>query len=65
MANHGALYLLNEDIIGDEPHWLDSARDLLYIVITFSDQMPPPIYGVGQSWGCVNSESTVPSLFIS
>ena len=37
MPNHGASYLLNEDIVGDEPHWLDSARDLLHIVITFSD----------------------------
>lgn len=52
--NHGASYLLNEDIIGDEPHWLDGARDVLHIVNTFAPQMPPPIYGIGQSWGCVS-----------
>lgn len=53
-TNHGASYLLNEDIIGDEPHWLDNARDLLHMVNTFATQMPPPIYGIGQSWGCVS-----------
>ena len=64
MANHGASYLLNEDIIGDGPHWLDSAWDLLHMVNTFAAQMPPPIYGVGQNWGCVNSESAFPSFHL-
>lgn len=54
VTHHGASYLLNEDIIGDEPHWLDSARDLVHMVNTFAAQMPPPIYGIGQSWGCNN-----------
>ena len=62
-AHHGASYLLNEHIIGDEPHWLDSARDMLHMVNTFAAQMPPPIYGIGQSWGCSNSKSTFPSGF--
>lgn len=52
-AHHGASYLLNEDIIGDEHHWFDSSRDLLQMVNYFQTQMPPPIYGIGQSWGCV------------
>lgn len=54
VSNHGESYLLNEDIIGNEPHWLDSARDMLHMVNTFAAQMPPPIYGIGQSWGCNN-----------
>ena len=54
VTHHGASYLLNEHIIGDEPHWLDSARDLLHMINTFAAQMPPPIYGIGQSWGCNN-----------
>jgi len=54
VAHHGQSYLLNEAIIGDEPHWLDSARDMLHVVNHFQAQMPPPIYGIGQSWGCCN-----------
>lgn len=60
VAHHAASYLLNQDIIGDEPHWLDSVRDMLHMVNLFAAQMPPPIYGIGQSWGCVNSQSTFP-----
>lgn len=54
VAHHGQSYLLNEDIIGDEPHWLDSVRDMLHTVNHFQLQMPPPIYGIGQSWGGTN-----------
>ena len=53
VAHHGASYVLNEDVIGDEPHWLDTSRDLLQMVNTFQTLMPPPIVGIGQSWGCV------------
>jgi len=49
--NTGASYLLNEDLIGDEPHWLDHSRDLYHFINTFQDQMPPPIIGMGESWG--------------
>ena len=52
-AHHGASYVLNENIIGDEPHWFDTSRDLLQMVNHFQTEMPPPIIGVGQSWGCV------------
>ena len=64
VANHAASYLLNEHIMGDEPHWLDATRDLLHMVNTFGAQMPPPIYGIGQSWGCLNSESTLSSVYL-
>ncbi len=53
VAHHSASYVLNEDIIGDEPHWFDSSRDLLQMVNYFQTEMPPPIVGIGQSWGCV------------
>ena len=53
-AHLGQSYLLNEDIIGDEPHWLDPARDIIQMINHFQKYMPPPIYGIGQSWGCVN-----------
>lgn len=52
IAHHGASYILNGDIIGDEPHWSDSSRDLLQMVNYFQTEMPPPIVGMGQSWGC-------------
>ena len=54
VAHHGESYLLNEAIIGDEPHWLDPARDMLHTVNHFQSEIPPPIYGIGQSWGCVH-----------
>jgi pimeloyl-ACP methyl ester carboxylesterase len=61
VAHHSASYILNEDIIGDEPHWFDSSRDLLQMVNYFQTEMPPPIVGVGQSWGCVTL--TMMSIF--
>ncbi|KAL8926301.1 MAG: hypothetical protein Q9208_003023 [Pyrenodesmia sp. 3 TL-2023] len=53
VAHHGASYLLNEDVIGDEPHWYDSSRDMFQMINHFQAQMPPPIIGIGQSWGAV------------
>lgn len=50
-AHFGASYVLNENIIGDEHHWLDASRDLLQIINFLKDEMPPPIYGMGESWG--------------
>lgn len=50
-VHYAASYVLNEHVIGDEHHWLDSSRDLLQMVNYFQSQMPPPIYGMGQSWG--------------
>ena len=52
-AHHSASYLLNEDRIGDDPHWLDSSRDMMQMVNHFQEQMPPPLIALGQSWGCV------------
>ena len=58
VAHHSASYVLNEDVIGDEPHWFDSSRDLLHMVNYFQTEMPPPIVGIGQSWGCVTITMT-------
>ncbi|KAL8792519.1 MAG: hypothetical protein Q9195_004889 [Heterodermia aff. obscurata] len=53
VAHHGASYLLNEDRIGDDPHWLDSSRDMMQMVNHFQELMPPPLVALGQSWGTV------------
>ncbi|KAI4195488.1 MAG: hypothetical protein LQ346_003413 [Caloplaca aetnensis] len=53
IAHHGASYLLNEDVIGDEPHWYDTSRDIFQMINHFQAQMPPPIVAIGQSWGAV------------
>ena len=53
VAHHGASYLLNEDRIGDDPHWLDSSRDMMQMVNHFQELMPPPLIALGQSWGAV------------
>ena len=53
VAHHGASYLLNESVIGDEPHWFDSSRDLMQVINFFQEQMPPPLVAMGQSWGAV------------
>ncbi|KAF2089266.1 alpha/beta-hydrolase [Saccharata proteae CBS 121410] len=52
-AHHGQSYLLNRHSIGDTPHWFDNARDTLHMINTLQHLMPPPIVGIGQSWGCV------------
>ena len=53
VAHHGASYLTNEDVLGDEPHWFDSSRDMFQMINYFQEQMPSPIIGIGQSWGTV------------
>ncbi|KAL8707723.1 MAG: hypothetical protein Q9220_007303 [cf. Caloplaca sp. 1 TL-2023] len=51
IVSSGKSFLLNQDEIGDEHHWFDSARDILQMVNHFHHQMKPPIIGFGQSWG--------------
>ncbi|KAL9071249.1 MAG: hypothetical protein Q9157_005533 [Trypethelium eluteriae] len=50
-ANHGQSYMLNKEVLGDEPGWHDTARDILQMVNSFQDEMRSPILGVAQSWG--------------
>ncbi|KAK4565662.1 hypothetical protein LTR86_003510 [Recurvomyces mirabilis] len=50
-ASNGASYILNKDIIGDQPNWLDYPRDLWQAINHFHAQMPPPLVGIGQSLG--------------
>ena len=52
-AHHGASYLLNENIIGDDPNWYDNSRDMMQMVNHFQELMPPPIIAVGLSWGSI------------
>lgn len=51
MAQMGSSYVLNEDKLADGVSWDDHARDLLYLVNFFRDQMVPPILGIGHSMG--------------
>ena len=60
-VHHGDSYVLNESVIGDEHHWFDPARDLLQLVNHFQNEIIPPVYGLGQSWGCV--ATTMSSIF--
>ncbi|KAL8669125.1 MAG: hypothetical protein Q9168_006277 [Polycauliona sp. 1 TL-2023] len=53
IAHHGASYLLNQDLLGDEPHWLDTSRDMGKMIDYFQEQMPSPIIGITQSWAVV------------
>lgn len=65
-VHHAESYLLNEEVIGDQHHWDDNARDLLQIINYFQAQMLPPIYGIGLSWGVSAlwiASSWHPSLF--
>ncbi|KAF2491918.1 alpha/beta-hydrolase [Lophium mytilinum] len=54
IAWHGASYLLNEHVIGDEPDWFDCVRDILHIANHFQRDLHQPMVGMGQSWGCFN-----------
>ncbi|OCT49507.1 toxin biosynthesis protein [Cladophialophora carrionii] len=51
IASSGQSFLLNQDEIGDEPHWYDAARDITQMVNHFQAEMRPPLVGIGQSWG--------------
>ncbi|KIW69814.1 hypothetical protein PV04_02141 [Phialophora macrospora] len=51
IASSGQSFLLNQDEIGDEPHWYDAARDITQMVNHFQAEMRPPLVGFGQSWG--------------
>ncbi len=46
-----ASYVLNEDVIGEDLNWIDHARHLTHMINYFQKQMPPPIFGMGESWG--------------
>ncbi|KAJ5319953.1 hypothetical protein PENANT_c040G01922 [Penicillium antarcticum] len=50
-ANLGASGVMNEELLGNDPSWLDHSRDLLYMINQFRDEMPRPIIGVGHSMG--------------
>ncbi|KAI9713384.1 MAG: hypothetical protein M1828_001418 [Chrysothrix sp. TS-e1954] len=52
MANQGASGVMNDNLLGDDPCWLDHSRDLLHLINTFSEQMPRPLVGLGHSLGC-------------
>ncbi|RFU35408.1 Acting on peptide bonds (peptidase)/Acylglycerol lipase/Carboxylesterase, partial [Scytalidium lignicola] len=51
IANQGASGVLNEGRLGNDPSWLDHARDLLHMVNHFRKDMPQPLVGVGHSMG--------------
>lgn len=47
----GESYRLNTTLVGDDPHWIDHSRDLYNIINRFGDEMPQPLFGMGESWG--------------
>ncbi|KKY34922.1 putative toxin biosynthesis protein [Diaporthe ampelina] len=51
IAWQGASGVLNEGRLGNDPSWLDHARDLLHLTNVFRAQMPRPLVGVGHSFG--------------
>ncbi|ROV96619.1 hypothetical protein VPNG_09009 [Cytospora leucostoma] len=51
IAWQGQSSILNEGKLGNDPSWLDHARDLLHLTNVFRAQMPRPIVGVGHSFG--------------
>ncbi|RMD40382.1 hypothetical protein DV735_g4740, partial [Chaetothyriales sp. CBS 134920] len=66
LANQGQSGVLNEDQLGNDPSWMDHARDLLYLINQKRDQMPRPLIGIGHSMGgnqVVNVALMHPRLF--
>ncbi|QSZ30173.1 hypothetical protein DSL72_004693 [Monilinia vaccinii-corymbosi] len=51
VAQEGASGVLNEQLLGNDPSWLDHPRDLLHMINTFRTEMPLPIIGIGHSLG--------------
>ncbi|KAF5978321.1 host-specific AK-toxin Akt2 [Fusarium coicis] len=48
-AWQGKSGLINQDALGNDPSWLDYARDILHMINTF--RPPPPIMAMGHSFG--------------
>jgi len=51
VAWQGASSTLNEKMLGNDPGWVDHARDLFLMVNHFRAEMPRPILGIGHSMG--------------
>ncbi|RSL96003.1 hypothetical protein CEP52_011737 [Fusarium oligoseptatum] len=65
-AWQGQSGLINKDALGNDPSWLDYARDILQMINTF--RPPPPIMAVGHSFGAnalTNVALLHPRLFTS
>ncbi|PHH70769.1 hypothetical protein CDD83_5349 [Cordyceps sp. RAO-2017] len=63
-AWQGRSGLLNDGKLGDDPSWLDYARDIVHLVNTF--RPPRPLVGVGHSFGAnalTNAALLHPRLF--
>lgn len=66
LAQQGASGVLNEQLLGNDPSWMDHPRDLLHLVNHFRAEMPMPIVGIGHSLGgnmLVNLSLMHPRLF--
>ncbi|KAL4936652.1 hypothetical protein BDV06DRAFT_216513 [Aspergillus oleicola] len=51
VAHQGESSVVNEDLLGNDPSWLDHPRDLLNLVNVKRKEMPRPIVGIGHSFG--------------
>ncbi|KAL5600935.1 hypothetical protein BROUX41_005769 [Berkeleyomyces rouxiae] len=59
---------LNEDELGNDPSWMDYARDILHMVNVFRAEITVPVVAVGHSFGAtslVNVSLMHPRLFSS
>ncbi|PUU81023.1 Alpha/beta hydrolase family-domain-containing protein [Tuber borchii] len=67
-VHQGASGVLNEEVLGDDPCWNDLCRDVLHMVNQRPQDFPPPIIGMGHSYGghAIARISFIhPSLFTS
>ncbi|KAF7185911.1 Abhydrolase domain-containing protein mpaH [Pseudocercospora fuligena] len=67
-AQQGTSAILNDEIIGNDPHWWDHSRDILCMVNAFRSKMRRPIMAVGHSMGGTQAVATAhyhPRLFES
>ncbi|TVY78130.1 Abhydrolase domain-containing protein mpaH [Lachnellula suecica] len=51
VAQQGSSGVLNEELLGNDPSWMDHTRDLLHMINMFRGEMPMPIVGMGHSFG--------------
>ncbi|PGH12355.1 hypothetical protein AJ80_06765 [Polytolypa hystricis UAMH7299] len=68
VAHQGHSGVLNENVLGNDPSWLDHPRDLLHFINLKRDEMPRPIFGIGHSMGgcqLANLALIHPRLFTS
>jgi pimeloyl-ACP methyl ester carboxylesterase len=57
-AAQGASAVLNDEVLGNDPHCFDHSRDVIHMVNTFRAHMRRPLFAIGHSMGSSQAVAT-------